>query len=105
MDPQQQRSAPAHASACARLSWHDHVPTGHEVLPGLFVLCCALGKQTVCTNMTKGTAKEIKRTRWAVDNVFLDIKLTPLNCSEDAISLLAILRSEYLVIVIEEVLG
>jgi hypothetical protein len=55
--------------------------------------------------MTKGTAKEIKRTRWAVDNVFLDIKLTPLNCSEDAISLLAILRSEYLVIVIEEVLG
>ena len=59
----------------------------------------------MCVNRTKGTVQEIKRTRWAVDKVYLDIKLTPLNCLEDAISLLAILRSEYLVIVIKEALG
>jgi len=59
----------------------------------------------MCITTSKGTVQERKLTRRAVDKIYLDIKLTLLNCLEDAISLLAILCSEYLVIVIKEVLG
>lgn len=43
--------------------------------------------------------------RFVVDKINLDIKLTLMNDSTNAIHLLAILCSEYLVIFIEEILG
>jgi hypothetical protein len=48
----------------------------------------------------KGTSTHVKRTRWAVSEIYL----ATINCLENPISLLTILSTEYLV-VIEELLG
>src|SRR5579863_8482651 len=60
MGPPQRRSAPAHAGACAQLSWHDRVPTGHGVLPGYVYFSGTLRKRIKCIGTKKGTIKEKK---------------------------------------------
>jgi len=103
MKPGQQLAAPAHASVYVRLSLRDHAPIAHGILLGCVFLFCALSKG--CMNQHKeraGTHK--KRTRWAVSEIYLEFELAMINCLKNAISLLTIMPTEYLVVVIEELL-